>query len=30
MEEYAAVHQLTVGGICVHTLNPWHMQVNLS
>lgn len=25
-----AVHQLTVGGICVHALNPWHMQANWS
>lgn len=24
---HRAVHQLTAGGICVHTLNPWRTQV---
>lgn len=24
---HRAVHQLTAGGICVHTLHPWHTQV---
>lgn len=26
----SAIYQLTAGGIFVHTLNPWHMQVSLS
>lgn len=26
----SAIYQLTAGGIFVHTLNPWHMEVNSS